>query len=343
MIGLAAWAIIFAGLTQSAFGAAEAPAKEELLRVYQVNKTVVEFADKEDFSTPETAYAVINRVLATGDEAAWPRISVKRLADHPLPADAKRKAVEPEAASMWLNARILEVRMYREVYAIVISELTRAGKEVMFDARIVDREGDRWLNTGQSVYRSLDQARAIFARSCAQRDNAARKQREAFERPEIIADQAKKFIDAIRTANYESILKRWQARENDPPAWHKAWEGFPPDDPVGYCTFTDRPGWAKWVCDNFSGNPIQSVEFDEVSKGDGKVPYKIVFKDGTVREGRMSETKPGLPTVPYTLTLKDGTILHGVLPFRYDAQGSCWEAVIGFDWHLVKPELKLSE
>jgi hypothetical protein len=35
------------------------------------NKKVCDFPDKEDFSTPEAAYEVINRVPASGKQGAW--------------------------------------------------------------------------------------------------------------------------------------------------------------------------------------------------------------------------------------------------------------------------------
>jgi len=73
---------------------AAAPAEKDpaLLRVYEVNKRVSDFPEKEDFSSPEAAYAVINRVVASGwaGGPVWQRISVERLSK-PL---AKGKKVE---------------------------------------------------------------------------------------------------------------------------------------------------------------------------------------------------------------------------------------------------------
>ncbi|MHC4476827.1 MAG: hypothetical protein ACYTEL_14365 [Planctomycetota bacterium] len=140
----------------------------ELLRVYEVNKSVRDFPKKEDFSTPEATYAVINRVMAGGRQGDWRRISTAKTANRLPPADAQTMEVKTEVAKMWLNARILEVRVFRGRHAIVIARVKREGKTPLFDGRIVDLENGKWLNTGQSVYKSLDQARSTFAGSCAE-------------------------------------------------------------------------------------------------------------------------------------------------------------------------------
>ena len=49
----------------------------DLVKVYQVNKRVSDFPEKEDLSTPEAAYATIMRdYMATGASGAeWSKIS----------------------------------------------------------------------------------------------------------------------------------------------------------------------------------------------------------------------------------------------------------------------------
>ena len=49
-------------------------------RVYQVHKKVSDFPNREDLTTPEAAYASINRAYAAEGDAAWPRLSVPSLA-----------------------------------------------------------------------------------------------------------------------------------------------------------------------------------------------------------------------------------------------------------------------
>jgi len=133
-----------------------------LLRVYGVNRTVADFPVKEDFSTPEAAYAVINRVIASGDQASWRRISTRRLSRRLSPPDAERRDVTPKEAQEWLNARIIEVRGFRRIHAAVIAEL--ASDPPRFDCRFVDFEDGRWLNNGHGLWDSLEQAREVSFR-----------------------------------------------------------------------------------------------------------------------------------------------------------------------------------
>jgi hypothetical protein len=138
-------------------------------RVYSVDKKVSDFPPEEDFSTPEAAYAVINRLMASGNRGRWRRISVKELARRLPPEDAKPKEVKPEVAEQWLSARIVEVRVFRDSFAGVIAEVTAGSKPPFYDLRSVGIEDGRWLNGGQSVHGTLDEARSAFARGCARR------------------------------------------------------------------------------------------------------------------------------------------------------------------------------
>jgi hypothetical protein len=140
----------------------------ELLRVYEVNKSVRDFPKKEDFSTPEGAYAVINRVMAGGRQGDWRKISTAKTANRLPPADAQTVEVKPEVAETWLDARIIEVRIFQQRHAMVIAEVKPQGKPSFFDGRIVDLENGKWLNVGQSVYQTIEQARSTFAGSCAE-------------------------------------------------------------------------------------------------------------------------------------------------------------------------------
>lgn len=63
---------------------------EQPVRVYEVNKRVSSFPDKDDFTTPEAAYVVINRAMAGGQEGKWREISVSSLASRLPPAVAGR-------------------------------------------------------------------------------------------------------------------------------------------------------------------------------------------------------------------------------------------------------------
>ncbi len=146
---------------------------------------------------------------------------------------------------------------------------------------------------------------------------------EASERPEVIVQQAKRLLEAIRDADYD-----------DPPHWHDF-----PGQP--YMVQTAYPNWMEWVCRNFQKNPIRSIEVGKVSKGNGRLSYKITFADATIRKGRFFGVETGLFTVPYNLTLEDGTVMQGQLAFEYSANQEHWYGMKGLDWYLLDPPLEL--
>jgi len=138
-----------------------------LVQVYEVNKKVSDFLDKEDFSTPESAYVVINRsAMATGDESAWKRISCKETRDR-MSSDAKKRDVKPEDAQVYLNAKILEVRIFQGKFARVHAELIYPDGKKYIDGRSVVLEDGKWLNRGQDLFDNMEQAREKFARICS--------------------------------------------------------------------------------------------------------------------------------------------------------------------------------
>ncbi len=153
--------VLYVCISPKTPAASVAEQENSLLRVYEVNKRVCDFPDKEDFSTPETAYAVINRVMASGEQGKWRQISVKSLADRLSPTNAKVKEVKPEYAKVLLNARILEVRIFREQRAVVLAELMLDPDNPKIDKRYLELENGRWLNKGQDPSAdSLEEARA---------------------------------------------------------------------------------------------------------------------------------------------------------------------------------------
>jgi hypothetical protein len=171
-----------------------------LARVYQVNKRVCDFLDKEDLSTPETTYVAANRLSAAGQfsGAAWQRISIKGLADGFR--DEKKEEVKPEIAKMYLNAKILEVRIFKSRYAAVIAELTREDRlnMTMFDMRVVHLENGKWLNAGQGNHNSLDRARLKCLRSWSRYlDKPVRRR---IKDPD---EHLKPFVDFLKTKGEE--------------------------------------------------------------------------------------------------------------------------------------------
>ncbi len=148
---------------------AENSKSEHLLRVYKVNRSVADFPQEEDFSTPEAAYAAINRVSANGDASDWIRVSTKKLADKFAGQKNKEeKNVDPEWAKVLLNAAILEVRILNENRAMVIADLPQQSSKPVInpiDVRYLELENGRWLNAGNDRFATIEQARAKFNKS----------------------------------------------------------------------------------------------------------------------------------------------------------------------------------
>jgi len=141
---------------------------EQPVRVYEVNKRVSSFPDKDDFTTPEAAYVVINRAMAGGQEGKWREISVSSLASRLPPADAPARKVKPEDARTWLDAKIVEVRVFRGIRAVVIAKVGYPSGRFRYDYRSVELEGERWLNSGENLFDTLEEARLCFTGQCAE-------------------------------------------------------------------------------------------------------------------------------------------------------------------------------
>lgn len=154
------------GATWSGSVALASEKSEGGLRIYPVNKKVSEFPEGENLSTPEGAYVAINRAMANGEQGAWRRLSVQSLAERMPPADAPRREVPAEAARSDREAQIVEVRTFRGTFAAVIAKLP-GGMLPSYDKRTLGWEEGRWLNRGQTIFPSIAQARASFARQCA--------------------------------------------------------------------------------------------------------------------------------------------------------------------------------
>jgi beta-lactamase regulating signal transducer with metallopeptidase domain len=138
---------------------------------YKVSQTVAEFPEKEDFSTPEAAYATINRVSASGDAAGWQRVSVKELAEKLASENKNGKMdVEPEWAKILLNAKILEVRICDSNIAVVFAKLpqefTSEPIRKPIDIRHLKLEDGKWLNTGNDRVWTIEESRQLFDNLC---------------------------------------------------------------------------------------------------------------------------------------------------------------------------------
>jgi hypothetical protein len=161
------------------------------LRVYTVNKRVSSFPTNDDLSTPEAAYATINRLSATGDKSFWRRISVPSLAQR-MPVESGTRAVTQKSVAEWLNTEIVEVRIQTGNWALVVGKAAPA----VFDLRWLERVNGRWLNEGNDVKGSLAEARNQFARRLAIREV----KRQLSSRPPVAGpeEHLKPFVDFLR-------------------------------------------------------------------------------------------------------------------------------------------------
>jgi hypothetical protein len=101
--------------------------------------------------------------MASGEEAGWRRVSVKANRSSCPPADAPKGAVKPEIAKMYLEARILEVRVFQDKTAAVLAEWVSEGHAPIVDLRQFRLEDGRWLNNGEAHAATLAGARAQAA------------------------------------------------------------------------------------------------------------------------------------------------------------------------------------
>ncbi len=156
-------------------------ALDDEIRLYEVGRKVSDFADEPDMYTPESAYVAINQVLVNGKASDWRSVSVARSANCFYSPDAAK--ISAEQAKRWLEAEILEVRIFRRKYALVLSRLARSDtQQLQFDGRRVEFEDGRWLNVGHALWKSKDQSIEKFALSCSR--HVARPKRQPIAEPD---------------------------------------------------------------------------------------------------------------------------------------------------------------
>ena len=285
-------------------------------RVYQVNRTVSDFLETEDFSTPETAYAAINRVMAADeyDVEGWQRVSIKGVSIQGGKKRSPRK-VDPQWAKVVLNARILEVRICDD-QAVVIAEFPQdlSDKPIRepIDYRHLNFEDGKWLNTGENRYDTIQQARDKFDQMLEKDLIAEEQYTNVLDKKELFQETAEELFDKLQKADYQKVLSYYDEQTGK---WRK--DGWKKLD-LDYCVHTNWPSFALWVCRTFKDNPIQSVELGE--------PF--------ISDTQLMGQKQNAPAIPYTLTLKDGIVLKGDLTFAYRANSKKWQPTEGIDWHL---------
>lgn len=137
------------------------------MRTYTVGKKIAEFPTNEDLSTPEAAYATLQRAFVAEGDAVWQRLSVRSLAEAMSPAE--KKPLPAEIAECELNAEVIEVCFGNETSATVFArmQLGNDPKNLGIDLRSFGLEDGHWLNSGEDVAGNLEDARKKFARRCA--------------------------------------------------------------------------------------------------------------------------------------------------------------------------------
>ncbi len=136
------------------------------LRTYEVNRRVVDFPRAEDFSTPEAAYATINRI-DRDDPSAWQKVSVAALAERFAREGGPRQTTgDPEWANVLRYARIIEVMVWDNTRAAVMAQLPQglSSQKIVapIDVRYLERENGRWLNGDNDRFWTVEEAKAEF-------------------------------------------------------------------------------------------------------------------------------------------------------------------------------------
>jgi hypothetical protein len=162
------------------------------LRSYAVNRKVRDFPTNEDLSTPEAAYASLTRAEVAEGEVAFSRLSVSELA-RTMPF-APKKPMAVKEAEKWLEAEVLEVNVYRETNAVVFAKKNFGGKERM-DMRWLAPENGRWLNRGNNVVETLDEARTVFSSGCPIEDVKIKLSRPPIANPQ---EYLQPFVEFLR-------------------------------------------------------------------------------------------------------------------------------------------------
>jgi hypothetical protein len=142
---------------------------------YSVKTKVSAFPPLEDLTTPESAYAAIQRAYVAEGNSAWERLSVPRLRREDVrvrsisgPAPAPAPPLSSERAEMELGAEVTEVHVADRTNAAVFAQMHYPQGD-RIDIRWLEQQEGRWLNCGNDVVNTLDAARKLFERYCARK------------------------------------------------------------------------------------------------------------------------------------------------------------------------------
>ncbi len=170
----------------------EKPSEKQPDRIqsYRVDKKVTKFpADVIDLSTPETAYALGNRIIA-GDETD----RVERLRQYSVNMNVPKDVVQwletmpPETKVSMKNAEILHVFIYKDKSAMVIAEVVKGEK---YNNRLFTKQDGKWFNVGggglyngKSAENVVKMCEGMFAKLADGWDNV--KEKEVWKTPDVV-------------------------------------------------------------------------------------------------------------------------------------------------------------
>ncbi|HBG78470.1 MAG TPA: hypothetical protein DDW84_06465 [Phycisphaerales bacterium] len=160
------------------YALSSANAEPNELMIYEVNKNVSDFGDN-DFSTPEAAYAAINRIVALNDAQKLAAVSLTRLSEGVIKAQISDNPLSPEWKKTLENAQILEVWVWKDKYAAVIAELPQKFSdtpiEKPIDLRGLNPENGKWLNHEDGRVRTVEEARTLLSEDLSSTNEKVKK------------------------------------------------------------------------------------------------------------------------------------------------------------------------
>jgi hypothetical protein len=125
------------------------------IHTYAVDKTVDEMPPGDDFSSPERAYATMQRRLASGNDD-WRPMSLSRLGPALPKPTVRTTPLSQRVVRGYLDCRIVEVRKIADTIGYVLARWPNSGS---IDVRWVELEEGKWLSAGNSQADSIEDAR----------------------------------------------------------------------------------------------------------------------------------------------------------------------------------------
>lgn len=133
-------------VTPVAYTFSTSAATENKVKVYDVDKNVSDYPDAVDLSTPEAAYALTNRAIASDNPDKINEIAqYTRMQTIPKNMIEWIEGMTPETRESMRNAKILKVLVYKNRDAMVIAEIE---PEERYNTRLLANENGRWFNAG---------------------------------------------------------------------------------------------------------------------------------------------------------------------------------------------------